>query len=134
MGWFNHQLVILGTKNCNKNDSLTDELNEFLDFRYTFRYSNKQQSKKLVSCQLSFFENRVLKGYLLGQWLNFKLFWDYIFRRENQVVQTFFFQGPGRLSECMKFSHIFTQNPQNSVPLGVESSGFPGSFAKKWGP
>ncbi len=27
--------------------------------------------------------------YLLGQWLNFKLFWDYIFSREK--VQTFFF-------------------------------------------
>ena len=30
--------------------------------------------------------------YLLGQWLNFKLFgifWDYIFSRENKVVQTF---------------------------------------------
>ena len=32
-------------------------------------------------------------GYLLGQWLNFKLFWDSTFSRENKV-QTFFFQGP----------------------------------------
>ena len=30
---------------------------------------------------------------LLGQWLNFKLFGDYILSRENKV-QTFFFQGP----------------------------------------
>ena len=36
--------------------------------------------------------------FLLGQWLNFKLFGDYIFSRENKV-QTFFFRVHW-LSEC----------------------------------
>ena len=35
---------------------------------------------------------------LLGQWLNFETFWDYIFSRENKPFKLFF-QGPGRLSE-----------------------------------
>ena len=30
---------------------------------------------------------------LLGQWLNFQTFWDYLFSKENKV-QTFFVQGP----------------------------------------
>ena len=32
-----------------------------------------------------------MDDFLLGQWLNFKLFWDYIFSRENKV-QTFVFR------------------------------------------
>ncbi len=38
--------------------------------------------------------------FILGQWLNFKLFWDYIFSRENKV-QTFFFRvQDGWVSNC----------------------------------
>ncbi len=40
-------------------------------------------------------------SYLIGQWLNFKLFGITVFSREDKPTRTALFQGPGRLSELM---------------------------------
>ena len=67
--------------------------------------------------------------YLLGQWLNFKLF-GITYLVEKIKFKPFFFQGPGRLSEII--SYKYPRNTFRIPRMRLESSKISCSSENDW--